>query len=38
MKAVVNHEYSSPEVLKLEEIEKLTLKDDEVLIKVHAAA
>ncbi len=38
MKAIVNHEYGSPDVLKLEEVEKPSPKDDEVLIKVHAAS
>ena len=38
MKAIVHHEYGSPHVLKLEEVEKPTPKEDEVLIKVHAAS
>ena len=37
MKAIVCTQYGSPNVLKLEEVEKPAPTDDEVLIKVYAA-
>ena len=38
MKAIVYHNYGSPDVLKCEEVDKPTPGDDEVLIKVRAAS
>jgi len=38
MKAIVRYEYGSPDVLKLIEVERPTSKEDQVLIKVHAAS
>ena len=38
MKAIVYHKYGTPDVLELAEVDKPVPKDDEVLIRVHAAS
>ena len=38
MKAAVRHEYGPPEVLHVEDVPTPTPKDDEVLVRVHAAS
>jgi NADPH:quinone reductase-like Zn-dependent oxidoreductase len=38
MKAIVYHNYGSPDVLKLEEVKKPAPTEDEVLIKIHAVS
>ncbi|MCH8971686.1 MAG: NAD(P)-dependent alcohol dehydrogenase [Acidobacteria bacterium] len=38
MKAVVQYKYGSPDVLEVQEVDKPVVKDNEVLVRVHAAA
>ena len=38
MKAMVRHKYGSPDVLRLEELQKPTARDDELLIRVRAVS
>ncbi len=38
MKAIVQNEYGSPDVFELKEIDKPVVNDDDVLVRVHAAA
>ena len=38
MKAMVNEKYGSPDVLQFKEVARPTPKDDEVLVRVHAAS
>ena len=38
MRAMVHRAYGSPEILELREIERPAINDDDVLVRVHAAA
>jgi NADPH:quinone reductase-like Zn-dependent oxidoreductase len=38
MKAVAQHQYGSPDLLELEEMDKPVINDNQVLIRVHAAS
>jgi NADPH:quinone reductase-like Zn-dependent oxidoreductase len=38
MQAIVYHRYGAPDVLKLQEIDKPTIPDDQLLVRVHAAS
>jgi NADPH:quinone reductase-like Zn-dependent oxidoreductase len=38
MKAIVRDQYGSPDVLRLEDIDKPVVKDDDVLVRVHASS
>ena len=38
MKAIIQHEYGSQDIFELKEIENQVVKDDDVLVRVHAAA
>ncbi len=38
MKAIVHRKYGTPEVLEIQEVEKPTPKNDEVLVQVHASS
>jgi len=38
VKAIVCHQYGSPDVLRLQDVDKPTVKDDDVLVRVHAAS
>ncbi len=38
MKAIVHYRYGSPDVLELQEVDTPIVGDDDVLVRVHAAA
>ena len=38
MKAIVRYKYGTPDVLELKEVDKPVARDDELLVKVHAAS
>jgi len=38
MKAIVQNEYGSPDVLKLKDVDKPVVKENDILVRVHAAA
>ena len=38
MKAIVYHEYGSPDVLEFQDVDKPVVRNDEVLVRVHAAS
>jgi NADPH:quinone reductase-like Zn-dependent oxidoreductase len=38
MKAIIQHRYGSPDVLELEEVDRPVVEDDQVLVRVRAAA
>src|SRR4051794_3392679 len=38
IKAIISNKYGTPDTLELKEVEKPKLKDNQVLVKVHAAS
>ena len=38
MKAIIYHQYGSPDVLQLQDMDKPVVRDDAVLVKIRAAA
>ena len=38
MKAIIFTKYGSPDVLKLQDVEKPTIKENQMLVKVHASS